>query len=494
MHSSEPRTLSFSSNRSLWLVSFGAACALMTWFPGRVGVVRHFNLLERAYAEDLIVVALLVVMAFLWDRKPRFRIGKNRFAIAAIWLIASLAFAAQFTPLLLMAGLSSGFGGAVSVLYKLSSTALLLLWLECLNPRETRALIWVMCSGLLCLALVQLFLLIVQSQIAQTIFAIFPTIIVGTLIGFRRLGGSEIASSPENEFDCGQEKNSRFLPAVLCISLGILCFGLICSSIQAYVTRNNSVLLGDALFGSFDVVGTILTAFVFLALARTQRLYDRLRDILLIIPSILTLSYILTIALPFDQMHLSFVPLAIARRLIVVFWLIEAMVFPQRFLPAASFSLAVYRVAQMAGINPLATGAMEYTSTDYSLVVIAELFAAIVVCPLITHFCLEKPNDSSRPKESVDADEGKINAVAAKALTREDALVDIAQRYDLSKREFEVLELLAAGWRAAAIAEKLVLSTATVKNHMSRIYGKTGVHSQDELLFLIEEAEKEIRS
>ena len=174
MHSSEPRTLSFSSNRSLWLVSFGAACALMTWFPGRVGVVRHFNLLERAYAEDLIVVALLVVMAFLWDRKPRFRIGKNRFAIAAIWLIASLAFAAQFTPLLLMAGLSSGFGGAVSVLYKLSSTALLLLWLECLNPRETRALICVMCSGLLCLALVQLFLLIVQSQIAQTIFAIFP--------------------------------------------------------------------------------------------------------------------------------------------------------------------------------------------------------------------------------------------------------------------------------------------------------------------------------
>jgi DNA-binding NarL/FixJ family response regulator len=50
----------------------------------------------------------------------------------------------------------------------------------------------------------------------------------------------------------------------------------------------------------------------------------------------------------------------------------------------------------------------------------------------------------------------------------------------LTPREIEVLRLLAQGLDNAAIAEALVLTTRTVQNHVSNIYGKLGVTSRTE--------------
>jgi LuxR family maltose regulon positive regulatory protein len=48
----------------------------------------------------------------------------------------------------------------------------------------------------------------------------------------------------------------------------------------------------------------------------------------------------------------------------------------------------------------------------------------------------------------------------------------------LTQREMEVLELLAAGESNQAIAEKLVITVRTVKKHTSNIYGKLDVNSR----------------
>jgi DNA-binding NarL/FixJ family response regulator len=45
---------------------------------------------------------------------------------------------------------------------------------------------------------------------------------------------------------------------------------------------------------------------------------------------------------------------------------------------------------------------------------------------------------------------------------------------DLTAREGEVLALIAAGLSNGEIAERLVLSAATVKTHVNRIFAKTG--------------------
>jgi DNA-binding CsgD family transcriptional regulator/PAS domain-containing protein len=52
----------------------------------------------------------------------------------------------------------------------------------------------------------------------------------------------------------------------------------------------------------------------------------------------------------------------------------------------------------------------------------------------------------------------------------------------LSPRECEIVQLLLDGERAPAIAERLVVSQSTVRNHLAASFKKLGVHSQQELL------------
>lgn len=61
----------------------------------------------------------------------------------------------------------------------------------------------------------------------------------------------------------------------------------------------------------------------------------------------------------------------------------------------------------------------------------------------------------------------------------------IAREFRLTRREEEVLLLLADGMNAQAIAEALVVSTSTAKSHMRNIYSKLGIHTLSELLIMI---------
>ena len=55
---------------------------------------------------------------------------------------------------------------------------------------------------------------------------------------------------------------------------------------------------------------------------------------------------------------------------------------------------------------------------------------------------------------------------------------------DLSPRQWEVLRRLVEGERVSRIAAAMYVSRSTVRNHLSAIYAKVGVHSQDELVAL----------
>ena len=64
----------------------------------------------------------------------------------------------------------------------------------------------------------------------------------------------------------------------------------------------------------------------------------------------------------------------------------------------------------------------------------------------------------------------------------------VAARCGLTEREAEVLALLARGCSGPEIQERLVISQNTAKTHVRHIYRKLGVHSQRELIALVEGA------
>ena len=68
----------------------------------------------------------------------------------------------------------------------------------------------------------------------------------------------------------------------------------------------------------------------------------------------------------------------------------------------------------------------------------------------------------------------------------EDRLLQLAEDARLTEREREVFGLLARGRNARYIQETLVVSYNTVKTHVSHVYAKLGVHSQQELIDVVE--------
>ncbi len=67
----------------------------------------------------------------------------------------------------------------------------------------------------------------------------------------------------------------------------------------------------------------------------------------------------------------------------------------------------------------------------------------------------------------------------------------VAGTYMLSQRESEVMFLLAKGYNAASLQDKLYISEGTAKTHIRHIYRKLDIHSQQELIRIIDNFEEE---
>lgn len=64
----------------------------------------------------------------------------------------------------------------------------------------------------------------------------------------------------------------------------------------------------------------------------------------------------------------------------------------------------------------------------------------------------------------------------------EDAVKAAAMEFNLTKREEEILYLLAKGYTAEGIARQLIISNYTVQTHVQHIYVKTNIHRRSELI------------
>lgn len=101
------------------------------------------------------------------------------------------------------------------------------------------------------------------------------------------------------------------------------------------------------------------------------------------------------------------------------------------------------------------------------------LIAAVFSCALIYYFYKKDP---LRLRE--------------KQIASVDAIAAISEKYGLSQREREVIELLNSGLSNPQIAEKLFISENTVKRHINSIFKKTGTANRHEVLFRIANTDK----
>ncbi len=70
----------------------------------------------------------------------------------------------------------------------------------------------------------------------------------------------------------------------------------------------------------------------------------------------------------------------------------------------------------------------------------------------------------------------------AKAGISEEERANVIKAHELSKRELEVLQLIAEGKTNAQIGESLFISESTIKTHTSNLFSKLGVNRRTEAL------------
>ncbi len=68
-----------------------------------------------------------------------------------------------------------------------------------------------------------------------------------------------------------------------------------------------------------------------------------------------------------------------------------------------------------------------------------------------------------------------------------EAIDELAESYQLSPREADVLRCVAMGYDSDTMADKLCLAWNTVRTYRRNVYGKMGVHSRQELMKLVED-------
>lgn len=108
------------------------------------------------------------------------------------------------------------------------------------------------------------------------------------------------------------------------------------------------------------------------------------------------------------------------------------------------------------------------------------VFAALMVCIILFH---KKNMRDGWGIASIKENPYSISS-------EEKACDILAKRVSLTPRETQILLLMVQGRNNEKISEQLFISRNTTKMHMSNIYKKLGVHSQQEVLDVVSEARK----
>ena len=141
-------------------------------------------------------------------------------------------------------------------------------------------------------------------------------------------------------------------------------------------------------------------------------------------------------------------------------------------------SRTVHRIAVLLAMGVVALEGDEFL--DFHVILQSVVFVALFVALAVLFVCLEMPA-SSEVAQGGDPDQ------SARRKPFKEAVSLLAEQAHLTTAESNVFELIARGQNAESVRQELVISVNTAKTHMRNIYAKLGVHSQQELIALVNE-------
>ena len=507
-----PRSLKASLQGTLCAV-IGVACALMVLEIQRMPVGHPVSFSMFAPVPYICEAVLIGAVGIVLARRRR-----HLAALAAARVIVAVAAALATWLLMWGAGFSDAVMVQIRIVYRISTGLLVVLWGERLIGLGAWRAACVIAVGCFASGVATLALAFVPQEVVDGFLGLLPVVAGVALAAFRPDRCPAVTAPALPTFTLGTARER--VVAVGLVALPLLCRATTISTQHSWMQlQQQSVASTDiqAAIGAAIIIGAVAIGLI-LRFA-WNRSFVLVFD-LVVVP--VTFMAFYTASLADDLWALHFLIVDSTYKVVLFYVLMAPFLFPSRegglvsSTPLyGSFAFLIAARALFSGLHALLPASAYAALAVVTVLVVFAVASVLALLYVHQHASAAASRGagegaaagvpgagapgSASASEAVGA--SGIGAAAAGAPTPVGAPVRpaidrlcaaVGDRFELTPRERDVLFLLVQNYRAPYIAEKLVVSQSTVKTHMRNLYGKLGVHSQAELLLLIDrEAEEQ---
>ncbi len=475
------------------LVVMGLACALIVMEVQRMPVAHSVSFSMFAPVPYLAEAFALMMLALLIRRRPGLRLSDNAALRGVVGFLATLS-----TWLVLWGtGLDEALMLIVRAVYRAFTGLLVVLWAERLMRLGSWREACLIAAAIVVSGALTCLLSVVPANVLEVILALLPLVAAGALLAYRDRPGDgdlsalsmvfPVACRPLPAFSLGTTRD-------VVIAVGLLAFPLLCrspmiSTQSAWMPLQDGFTMDQAMQLSIGA-GTILGGVAAALIVRFawNRSFVLVLDLLVLPLSLVSLYTAQLVGMLFV---LHFLIVDSTYKVVLFYIMMVPFLFPETrsgvrsVVPLyASFAFMIAMRALFSGLHSLLPESLYVTLV--AVVVVLSLAGAALLALLLVHRQMAQREVSPKGMSSQPNGASDTLMLERRPDVAEACRV-LGDRFELTPREREIFLFLAQNYRAPYIAEKLVVSQSTIKTHMRNLYAKLGVHSQAELLLLVDE-------
>lgn len=430
------------------------------------------------FSNSLIQVTAPLLVLLVWMiRKPQGLPRNMVWATGIAGACSTLLIATVQSPSLNLGAISTAVGTFGSIILFVTYSLFFILWSQ-LYAQLNVALAGSVIGGSYVLASIAFFFLShLDSLVCLGIAACLPLLSAGALVAcLDRIGDAAPVFSP-----CCTTLKGLFHSGLFPwrIVLAITAYSLAAGVSRSFTSTSEDLC-------AVGIAGIVCIVFILFPWAHSVSVYRGCRLTFTIMALCLLSGIIL------GQSSTAHLLIGIAQTLTSIILVVLLCDSSHRFglpvLPVMAIARSITAAAFLMGgvLSQIALNAFSDTqiimSAAYGIAMAIIIVASIWWLTIVPDDRGEAPQ-ADQTADAVDMHPDQIPpALESVIKSRADKL---GKEYGLSKRETEVLTLLAWGKSAKRIEELLVLSPNTVKTHVKHVYAKMGIHSRTELDALI---------
>ena len=439
----------------------------------------NVSLVSMGISFFLLIFAVWKALKRNWDNLW------NLPAVVVLTVLVSFYYViALFIPTVMQ---HPGLANFLDIIFIIGRAGLSFFWMVAILPLGSRRVCYVLTASILLFAFYCLLIVLFKDEAARVLLVLLPLTSTCCLHAFYRLRSDSFEiSTPLKDEILVQSQEYLSLRSNRFVFVTGIVIPLICGSmVLAFVNKTwpgVSMEFFQLLSAQMGLLtGAVIMALIQLILARFFWTSTNFMFVSVLVPLALMVMLLIVVTEP-NLITVYFALLLLVSKSLVAFGVYSSYMFRIGNNWMAPWCVAFLCVILGGLISELLMRFIPFNNPLFFLIVLATIYVASV-CLASLHFGVK----------ITQAYEGHLAGGFRGESSYSAAVHLLADSYDLTARECDILMELGRGRNASYIAERLVISPQTAKTHQKNVYAKMGLHSQQDLIMLIDRTIEEAR-